>query len=240
MLRIPVIVILICGIISLSHAQDSTHSAKPVKPVVINKTYKYRSSKYYVPKTDSSAGSQAPQRTAPLRHDSVAAQALPADKSLNGQYQYLLGQLYHYQQPAVSVFWKSVSDTLNINRRKLNAAQTKVVAQGKTIDSLKADAANKNQAVTKADRTTILGITLSKTTYNFIVWGLVLLFGITAVVVIARSAGYSREAKYRVKLYEELEEDFKAYKTKANDKEIKLARELQTERNKLDELLGRG
>ena len=41
------------------------------------------------------------------------------------------------------------------------------------------------------------------------------------------------------KLYSELEDEFKAYKTKAIDKEKKLARELQTERNKLDELLGR-
>jgi hypothetical protein len=41
-------------------------------------------------------------------------------------------------------------------------------------------------------------------------------------------------------LYNELDEEYKAYKVKSNEKEKKLARELQTERNKLDELLGRG
>ena len=60
------------------------------------------------------------------------------------------------------------------------------------------------------------------------------------IVVISRSAAYRREAKHRTELYSELEEEYKTFKTKANDKEKKLARELQTERNKLDELLGRG
>ena len=71
-------------------------------------------------------------------------------------------------------------------------------------------------------------------------WGLVVFFGVIAFAVIARSAGYRREATYRTQLYTELEEEFKTFKTKANDKEKKLARELQTERNKLDDLLGRG
>ena len=71
-------------------------------------------------------------------------------------------------------------------------------------------------------------------------WGLVILFGATAAVVIARSGLHSREARYRINLYNELEEEFKTYKAKANEKEKKLARELQTERNKLDELRGNG
>ncbi len=86
----------------------------------------------------------------------------------------------------------------------------------------------------------ILGVVLSKTTYNLIVWGLVAVFGITAIAVIASSGRAKREARYRTQLYTELEEEFKVFKTKANDKEKKLARELQTERNKLDELLGKG
>jgi hypothetical protein len=60
------------------------------------------------------------------------------------------------------------------------------------------------------------------------------------LLVIASSGAHRREANYRSKLYNELEEDYKTYKAKANEKEKKLARELQTERNKLDELLGKG
>jgi hypothetical protein len=71
-------------------------------------------------------------------------------------------------------------------------------------------------------------------------WGLVILLGAIAGIVIARSGRFKYEADYRIKLYNELEEEFKGYKSKANDKEKKLARELQTERNKVDELMGRG
>ncbi len=244
MLRISLITILICGIISSGYAQDSTKKLKPVKPAVINKAYKYHTSKYYVPKKDTTATTRALQRTAPLRHDSVAVPTAPLDKSLNGQYQFLLSKIYHYQQPMVSALWKSAMDTININKRKLKSAESRLSTQDKAIDSLKADAATKDQTLAssnaKINGMTILGITLSKTSYNFIVWGLVLIFGVTAIVVIARTGNYGREAKYRTQLYNELEEEFKAYKAKANDKEKKLARELQTERNKVDELMGRG
>jgi len=66
----------------------------------------------------------------------------------------------------------------------------------------------------------------------------VIIFGVIAVVVIGRSGANTREAKYRTQLYNELEEEYKNYKVKANEKEKKLARELQTERNRLDDLLG--
>jgi hypothetical protein len=166
------------------------------------------------------------------------------DKSLNGQYQYLLTKIYRYQQPLIGALWKSASDTLNSNRRKLLAVTSKIDAQTKIIDSLKTALTNKDQtlnaSITHLDVIDVLGISIPKHVYNLVMWGLVLLFGITAAIVIACSAGYRREAKYRTELYNEMEEEFKTYKAKANEKEKKLARELQTERNKLDELLGRG
>jgi hypothetical protein len=170
--------------------------------------------------------------------------AMPNDKSLNGQYQYLLTKVYHYQQPLIAALWKNTTDSLNLNRRKLKEAQTKVAAQSKLIDSLKADTKNKDQSLNaqnaKVDEVTLLGIPMTKTNYNFLMWGLVIVFGATAIIVIARSGSYSREAKYRIGLYNELEEEYKTFKSKANEKEKKLARELQTERNKNDELSGRG
>ena len=68
----------------------------------------------------------------------------------------------------------------------------------------------------------------------------VIVLALALVIVIATTAKNKHEAKYRTELYDELDEEFKAFKAKANEKELKLARELQTERNKLDELLGRG
>jgi hypothetical protein len=135
-------------------------------------------------------------------------------------------------------------DTLNTERRKLAEAQSKLATQTKDINTLKTDVTTKDQTLSesnaKRDEISLLGISLTKSSYNLLMWGLVIAFGVIAAVVIARSGAHTREAKYRIKLYEELDEEYKTYKSKANEKEKKLARELQTERNKLDELLGRG
>lgn len=189
----------------------------------------------------AAAKASAPIGTVPPAAAPVATPAaVPVDKSLNSQYQYLLTKVYNYQQPFVAALWKNVMDTLNNNRRKLKAMQDTVSVQAKTIVDLKADITSKDESLQASDSISLLGISTSKGTYNLIMWGLVIVATAVAVLVIARSGSNKREASYRTQLYNELDEEFKAYKAKANEKEKKLARELQTERNKVDELMGRG
>lgn len=189
----------------------------PVKPVSIYKPYYHR----------------------PTAADS----ALMKDKTLNGQYRYALTKVYRYQEPFVTSLYKNLRDTINADRRKLQEAETRLAALNKATSSLQSNVTEKEKSLAQTNErmnsVSFLGMYIDKSVYNLIMWGLVLAFGITAGVVIARSGSYSREAKYRTNLYTELEEEFKAYKAKANDKEKKLARELQTERNKVDELMGR-
>jgi len=165
------------------------------------------------------------------------------DKSLSGQYQYLTTKVYNYQRPPISAFYKNVMDTLRAERKKSRELQQKLSSQGKAVQDLQSDVTAKEQSLNesnaKADAISLAGIAVNKTTYNMIMWGLVILFGAVTTVVLLSSGSARREAKYRIKLYEELDEEYKAYKVKANEKEKKLARELQTERNKLEELLGR-
>jgi hypothetical protein len=248
MFRILVIAILFCSITSLSYAQDSTKKAEPVKAEPVKVVPKPHVYKYHGAKADSikakMAAQQHQQPTAPVKTDSIAPAPVTIDKGLNGQYQYLLTKVYHYQQPLISALWKNASDTLTNNRLKLKAAQGKISSQDKTIDSLRAKVSEKDQELSATnDRVggvNVLGILIPKTAYNIIVWGLIAALGLAVIVIIARTGGFKHEAREKAQLYSELEEDFKAFKAKANDKEKKLARELQTERNKLDELLGKG
>lgn len=188
-------------------------------------------------------------RPAPVAYGNQAVAGQPAapvntDKSLSGQYQYLSSKVYNYQRPPLAAFYKNVTDSLRAERKKSKDLQQKLSTQGKTMAGLQSDVNEKEQSLTesnaKADAISLLGIPVSKSLYNTIMWGLVIVFGAVATVVILQSGSARREAKYRIKLYEELDEEYKAYKVKANDKEKKLARELQTERNRIDELLGRG
>ncbi|ASU36205.1 hypothetical protein [Mucilaginibacter xinganensis] len=175
----------------------------------------------------------------PTKEDTI----LMRDKSLNGQYKYLLTKIYHYQEPFVSSLYKNLKDTINADRLKLQQAETKLAAQTKTTSNLQSSVSEKEQSLAQSNArvnsVNFLGMYINKSAYNLIMWGLVIILGATAAVVIFRSGAHSREARYRINLYNELDEEFKNYKAKANEKEKKLARELQTERNKVDELMGR-
>ncbi|RCH54439.1 hypothetical protein DJ568_11475 [Mucilaginibacter hurinus] len=165
------------------------------------------------------------------------------DRSLKGQYRYLLTKVYNYQAPLVSAFYKNAMDTLKAERAALKQARATVASQTATIKKLNVDVTEKDAIISssnaKIDEIKLLGIPFTKSTYNLLMWGLVIGFGLALAIVIATTTRAKQEAKYRIKLYDELSEEFQAYKAKANEKEKKLARELQTERNKLDELMGR-
>jgi hypothetical protein len=227
---------------SAVNAQDST-KAKTVKPIVKPLPVKPGAVKY----------TTAPKPTvpAPANGTTTAAQTNPyaetpasTDKSLAGQYQYVMSKTYHYQQPMIAALWKNINDTLKQTRKTLREVQAKLNTQTQSVNNLQNDVKTKDQSLNDAnarrDEVSLLGLSLSKSTYNLVMWGLVIGMAAVLVIVILKTAGAGREAKYRTKLFDELSEEFQAYKVKANDKEKKLARELQTERNKVDELMGRG
>ena len=196
----------------------------------------------------------AQQPAAPTTKDTTQPDLkTPADpnqlnaKSLNNQYQYMLTKTFRFQQPLLAALWKNVNDTLTKVRNDAKTALAKQSTNAKLIDSLKAVAASasKEPAASGAtsspsDTISLLGISMSKSSYNLVMVSLVVGLAIALAIVLGTIAKHKHEARHSTELYEEMEEEFKAYKAKATEKELKLARELQTERNKLDELLGRG
>lgn len=172
------------------------------------------------------------------------------DPSLKGQYQLLLTKSktingYKLVNPGrISAFWKNLNDSLSTTRRQLTSANQKLNAQEKTITDLKSQISGKESALAgtnaKINEINFLGIAFTKSTYNTIVWSLIIGLAAALAFLILRSAKHIHEAKYRSNLYEEIAQEYQSYKTKANDKEKKLARELQDERNKLEELRSRG
>lgn len=171
------------------------------------------------------------------------------DPSLKGQYQLMLSKSktlngYKLVNPArLGSFWKNVNDTLATGRRQLANTTKKIKEQENNIASLKAQISGNESSLAssnaKVNEISFLGISFTKSNYNTIVWTLIIALAIALAIVILRSAKHIHEAKYRSNLYEEISQEYQAYKTKANDKEKKLARELQDERNKLDELKNR-
>lgn len=179
-----------------------------------------------------------------------AQKAEPIDPSLKGQYELLLSKsksLYGSKliNPyRLSAFYKSVTDTLRTNINLLKTANSKIKEQEKAIadlnDEIKGNESSLATTNSKMNEISFLGIPFSKSTYNTIVWSLIVILALSFAFVTIRSAKNIHEAKYRSNLYEEISQEYQAYKVKANDKEKKLARELQDERNKLDDYKSRG
>lgn len=140
----------------------------------------------------------------------------------------------------MSAFWQNVRDTLATDRRQLANATKKIREQEQNIAELKTQISGKESSLAstnaKVNEISVFGISFTKGTYNTIVWSLIVGLAAALAVVVLRSAKHIHEARYRSTLYEEISQEYQNYKTKANDKEKKLARELQDERNKLDEL----
>jgi Skp family chaperone for outer membrane proteins len=218
-------------------AQDSTKRAS--KPPVAAKTVVKPG--VYKPAAAGYGAKLTPRN--PYTIKQPVGPVVNTDKSLHGQYQYLSTKIFNYQRPQLAAFYKNVTDSLRAERKKSKELQQSLSAQGKAVRDLQTDVSTKEQSLNesnaKADAISLLGIPVGKSMYNTIMWGLVILFGAVTTFVVLQSGSARREAKYRTKLYEELDEEYKGFKVKANEKEKKLARELQTERNKLEELLGR-
>lgn len=171
------------------------------------------------------------------------------DPSLNGQYQFMLRKsksLYGARliNPSrLSAVWKSVNDTLRKERKQLQEARQEITTQAQTIASLKGEVTGKESSLANATASVneikFLGISFNKGTYNTLVWAIIIILGAGLAIVIFQSGKYRKEATYRTQLYQEVADEFQAHKVKAKDKEMKLARELQDERNKWDDARGR-
>lgn len=227
--------ILLSAIISNGYAQDSVKTKPRVPSAARTATGK-------IPTVKTNPVEVNTNQTVPPNKPAAVPIAVSADKSLSGQYQFILGRIYSYQRPMIDALYKSVQDSLRDQRNSLSALQSKLSAQSKTLAALQTDVNSKEESLNttnaQVNSISFLGVPMAKTTYNTIMWGLVIVFGALAAIVIFLSASARREAHYRTKLYNELEEEYKGYKTKANDKEKKLSRDLQTVRNKLEEITG--
>jgi peptidoglycan hydrolase CwlO-like protein len=175
---------------------------------------------------------------------------LVTDPSLKGQYRLLLARSKSYygykliNPGRLAAFYQSAADSIAKERAASKTARDRINEQAKTIDTLnnqiKASESSLASSARKSDDITFMGVSFAKSTYNTIVWSLIVVLASGLIFVISRSARNIHEAKYRTELYEEVSAEYQAYKTKANEKEKKLARELQDERNKLEDYKNKG
>lgn len=171
------------------------------------------------------------------------------DFSLNGQYQFMLSRSktvngYKLINPGrLAGVWQSALDTLKKERIEFKKINTKLAEQEKSIANLQGEINGQestlNSSNAQMNKISFIGINFEKGTYHILVWSIIVVLGIALFVVIIRSAKNIIEARHRTQLYDEISAEYQAFKSKSNEQQRKLARELQDERNIVEELKGR-
>ena len=182
-------------------------------------------------------------------YTTVNVHAQKPGTTLARQYQDVVMRSGSYQgfkeirQDKIELFWKNMQDTLARERALKNEANARIQGSARSVEQSKIelDSVKKQLEESKAsvNQVNLLGMPLEKSTYSLVMWSIVALLAAALAFAIYRSKSALGEARYRTDLYNDLSEEFQKHKVSANEKEKKLARELQTERNRVAELTGR-
>lgn len=132
----------------------------------------------------------------------------------------------------IEEFWKNINDTLEYQRQLIQKANTSPSHNNKTITDLKAKIDSLENVRLEPIKSS--NEESSNTTYLWIS-----IFGLSIALIFAllKTRLASKEANHRTELYEQLSEEIREQRMKATEREKKLGRELQTERNRVEELL---
>jgi len=103
-------------------------------------------------------------------------------------------------------------------------------------DTLRQERAAVTQILHKSSHISVLGIDFTKSMFIILVAGLILLFFFTGSAMLTKIKIIQATAKEKIVIADAITREFDEFKKKSMEKQIKLARELQNERNKVADL----
>jgi hypothetical protein len=137
-------------------------------------------------------------------------------------------------------WWKIVLDSVQAKQaaiRTANANINKLQAElAQNTETLKAKEASMQDIVYGSTHIKVLGIEFDKGFFAGMVGIIILALGLTIAVIMYTLKMNRNNLKEKADLANEISREYEEYKRKAMDKQTKLSRELQNERNRLQEL----
>jgi len=168
------------------------------------------------------------------------------NQTLRSQFQEMLDKAETYteykviKRTSLSEYSRAVQDTLNVNRSEITGLKNTVQDQAGQITSLTTRITDLEAQLATSEELreslSFLGFNLNKATYHLIVWliiGILIAFGIFAYSSFIRSNSITSKT---IKEYKALELEYEEHKKMSHEKQIKMGRELQTERNRVEDL----
>jgi len=162
--------------------------------------------------------------------------------TIESQFDYLYRKSSSYQEYKVvkQTFYykikKNVLDSLKVLKNELATTKQVVTAQDIEVNELKGALKTTNDNLTNVtmekDNIKLLGISLTKASYNTVLWSIITGLVLLLIFFIYRFKNSNSITKQANKSLAEIEEEFFAFKTIALEREQKVRRELQDEINK--------
>lgn len=167
--------------------------------------------------------------------------------SINDQFEFVIkkssnwrderGQSYEVIKRNLILTLKSHTiDSLNAIQSKLDNSKTLVSKQKAEIDALKINLAKTqdtlNATNTEKDSMSLLGLQMSKTSYNLLMWLIIVALLLLLLLFIYKFKNSNVITKAAKNALVEVEEEFEEHRRTALEREQKVRRQLQDELNK--------
>ncbi|MGF1637249.1 MAG: hypothetical protein ACFCUU_09260 [Cyclobacteriaceae bacterium] len=169
------------------------------------------------------------------------------DASLRNQYNELINKSNTYNEykvikiTSMNQFWSSIQDSLNASHSKVGTLSQGNAQKAKTIDSLKLQMTQMQELVDNSEyekeHLKVLGMYVQKDNFVITFWASIFLLIGLLVTAIMKFNNSNRITRNTLQEFDELSREFKEHKDIAREKEMKLKRELQTERNSIEEIM---
>lgn len=171
-----------------------------------------------------------------------AQENVKSDHSIDQQFNDLLENSNNYKQYKV-VKRTALIELQNNTKAEIADLEKEIAASKKNIEAQKKEIAQINasldkttknlEGATKAkDEIAFFGIPTNKATFRIIMWGMVLILIVALVLFISKFKNSHIVTKRAKKDLQETQEEFDEYRKSALEKQQKLGRMLQDERNK--------
>jgi hypothetical protein len=132
----------------------------------------------------------------------------------------------------IEEFWKNINDTLNYQKQLIQqSSKSSPVQNDDTINAMQAKIDSLEDL-----KSEVRTVNVVNRDSNYL-WISLIALAIALVFALIRTRVAVKEANYRIGLYDQLFEELREQRIKATEREKKLGRELQTERNRVEELL---
>lgn len=177
----------------------------------------------------------------------TASDALERDnQTLRERYLVMKNKSQNYQEYKVikeyilDGMWKIVQDSLDAKQAAIRQAKAEINNLNQKLDknnaALKAKEDSMQDIQYASTHISVLGIDFDKGFFAAMVGVLFLLLGLVIAVIYYTMKMMRRNLDEKVELMNSISSEYEDYKRRAMEKQTKLSRELQNERNKLQEL----